>query len=76
MPVKIVPISSLGPPRVAFSWRPWAHWTGPYNGRTSTGELLEMYCMAVVEVGDNLKIKSIEVHYDPNQILMTLEGNK
>ena len=67
---------SLGPPRVAFSWRHWAHWTGPYKGRAPTGELLELRGMAVAEVDENLKIKSIDVHYDPNQLLMKLEGNK
>lgn len=65
-----------GPPRVAFSWRHWAHWTGPYKGKDPTGELVEMYGMAVAEVDENLKIKSIDVHYDPNQILMKLEGQK
>ena len=65
---------SLGPPRVALSWRNWAHWTGPYKGRTPTGELLEMYGMAAAD--ENLEIKSIDVHYDPNQILMTLEWKK
>ena len=66
----------VGPPRVAFSWRHWAHWTGPYKGKDPTGELVEMYGMAVAEVDENLKIKSIDVHYDPNQILMKLEGQK
>jgi len=65
-----------GPPRVAFSWRHWAHWTGPYKGRAPTGELLELHGMAVAEVDENLKIKSIDVHYDPNQLLMKLEGKK
>lgn len=65
-----------GPPRVAFSWRHWAHWTGPYKERAPTGELLEMYGMAVAEVDENLKIKSIDVHYDPNQLLMKLEGKQ
>ena len=66
----------VGPPRVAFSWRHWAHWTGPYKGKDPTGELLEMFGMAVAEVDENLKIKSIDVHYDPNQILIKLEGQK
>ena len=65
-----------GPPKVAFSWRHWAHWTGPYKGRAPTGELLEMYGMAVAVVDENLKIKSIDVHYDPNQLLMKLEGKE
>lgn len=64
-----------GPPRVAFSWRHWAHWTGPYKGRTPTGELLEMHGMAIAEVDENLKLKSINFHFDPNQILMKLEGH-
>jgi len=35
-----------------------------------------MYGMAVADVDENLKIKSVEFHFDPNQILMTLEGRK
>ena len=66
--------NSPGPPRVAFSWRHWAKWTGPYKERQPTGELLELFGVAIVEVDDKLKIKSIDVHYDPNQILMPLEG--
>lgn len=41
-----------------------------------TGELLELLGMAVAEVDENLKIKSIDVHYDPNQLLVKLEGKK
>ena len=49
---------------------------GPYKGRAPTGELLEMYGMAMAKVDENLKIKSIDVHYDPNQLLMKLEGKE
>lgn len=65
-----------GPPRVAFTWRHWAHWTGPYKGKAPTGELLEMFGMAIAEVDENLKLKSVECHFDPNQILMKLEKNQ
>ncbi|XP_068762551.1 uncharacterized protein [Montipora capricornis] len=65
-----------GPPRVAFSWRHWANWTGPYKDKAPTGERLEMYGMAVAEVDEKLKIKSIECYFDPNQILMKLEGKE
>ena len=68
--------SSLGPPRVVFSWRHWAHWNGPYKNRAPTGELLEMTGMAIVDVDENLKIQSIDIQFDPNQILMPLEGVK
>ena len=69
-------VSSIGPPRVAFTWRHWAHWTGPYKGKAPTGELLEMFGMAIAEVDENLKLKSVECHFDPNQILMKLEKNQ
>ena len=47
-----------GPPKVAFSWRHWAHWTGPYKGRAPTGELLEMYGMAVAVVDEAARAES------------------
>ena len=32
--------------------------------------------MAVAEVDESLKIKSIDVQYDPNQMLMKLKGDQ
>ncbi|XP_032219181.2 pathogen-related protein [Nematostella vectensis] len=64
------------PPRMAFTWRHWARWTGPYRDHPPSGELLQMFGSAVVEVDGNLKIKSINLYYDPNQILAKLEGKR
>lgn len=35
-----------------------------------------MFGMAIAEVDENLKLKSVECHFDPNQILMKLEKNQ
>ncbi|KAK3087874.1 hypothetical protein FSP39_011812 [Pinctada imbricata] len=63
-----------GPPRASFTWRHWAKWTGDFNGVKGTGETLEMIGSCVVEVDSKLKIKSIDVYYDPNIVMAKLTG--
>ena len=51
-----------GPPGpVIFTWRHWAHFTGTFQGRTGSGELIEMYGLGRVIVNENLKIQKLEV---------------
>lgn len=63
-----------GPPRLVFSWRHWAHFTGEYKGRTGDGKLHELYGIAVAVVNDALKLTAIEVYYKPEDFLRALEG--
>ena len=60
---------TLGPPKVSFTWRHWAHWTGPYRDSPPTGELMELIGTAIAEVDDNLKIIDLQVFFDPNPML-------
>jgi hypothetical protein len=65
-----------GPPKVAFSWRHWAKFTGEYRGRKGTNEIIEMYGLAVVVVNQKLKIQNIEIFYKPEEFLEVLEGKR
>eukprot|EP00171_Calliarthron_tuberculosum_P004685 IDg4685t1 len=63
-----------GPPRVVFSWRHWAHFTGNYKGRAGDDRLHELYGVAAVSLNAAGKITEIEVYYKPEDFLRALEG--
>lgn len=58
-----------GPPKVAFSWRHWAHFTGAYQGHQGKGELVEMFGFATATVSADLKLQVC-----PSQLCCTLGG--
>ncbi len=70
------PISSgvSGPPRISFTWRHWSHWTGPYKNRTPTGELIELFGAAFVNLNTDSKIQTVEIYYDPGAMIRRLMG--
>jgi len=65
-----------GPPKLTFTWRHWAHWTGPYGIHPPTGELMEMIGSAVVLVDDQLKITDLHVFFDPNPMIAKMMNFK
>jgi len=65
-----------GPPKVAFSWRHWAHFTGSYEGNKGQGELVESFGFGVATVSDQLKLLDIEIYYRPERMLEVLEGKR
>lgn len=62
-------ILNVGPPKVSFTWRHWAHWTGPYRNNPPTGELMELTGSCVAEVDEHLKIVDLHVFFDPHPML-------
>lgn len=64
-----------GPPKVTFTWRHWAKFSGKYKDNIGNSELIEMYGFAQVIVNDNLKIQNIEVFFDGDKFLNVMEGN-
>jgi len=58
-----------GPPKVTFTWRHWARWTGEFRGNAPTNEPIELIGMCVAEVDDQLKITDLQVYFDPNPML-------
>ncbi|CAG2212485.1 unnamed protein product [Mytilus edulis] len=65
-----------GPPIVSFTWRHWTKWTGPYKDQKPTGENIEMVGSCVAEVTSDMKIKYIQVFFDPNPVMAKLTGYK
>lgn len=65
-----------GPPKVAFSWRHWATFTGEFEGNKGKGELVEMYGFGTAVVNDKLQLQDVEVYYDAQEFLSVLRGEK
>jgi len=61
-----------GPPKVTFTWRHWADWTGEFRGNAPTGQRIEMFGMCVAKVNEQLKVTDLEVYFDPNPMLAQL----
>ncbi|XP_033098699.1 pathogen-related protein-like isoform X1 [Anneissia japonica] len=61
-----------GQPKVTFTWRHWANWSGPYRGNEPTNEPIEMTGCCIATVDDALKIEKLEIFYDPNPMMATL----
>ena len=64
-----------GPPVVEFTWRHWAEFSGEYQGRKGGGETVEIVGSARVTL-DGMKVKTIEVFYEPEPFLEVLEGKR
>ena len=59
---------------MTFTWRHWAHWTGPFRDQQPSGELMELVGMCMAEVDDNLKIVDLQVYFDPHPMLGKMMG--
>uniref|UniRef100_A0A7S2VF61 Pathogen-related protein n=1 Tax=Entomoneis paludosa TaxID=265537 RepID=A0A7S2VF61_9STRA len=65
-----------GPPKVAFTWRHWAHFTGEYNGKQGDGQLVEMYGFCTAELDDDMKMGELQVYFDPVKFFQDLLGTR
>jgi hypothetical protein len=65
-----------GPPRVAFSWRHWGHFTGTYKGNKGKGELINLTGFATATVTADLKLQEVEIFSKPAEFLEALEGKR
>ncbi|KAL6218111.1 PREDICTED: pathogen-related protein-like [Fragaria vesca subsp. vesca] len=58
-----------GPPQIVYKFRHWGYMEGPFKNHAPTGELVEIYGMAIFELDENEKIVKVEFYYDPGQLL-------
>lgn len=65
-----------GPPKVAFSWRHWGHFTGSFEGHRGRGELVESYGFGVATVNEKLQLLDVEIFYRPENFLEVLRGER
>ncbi|XP_054754581.1 uncharacterized protein LOC129260652 [Lytechinus pictus] len=65
-----------GPPRVAFTWRHWGNFTGTYEERKGSGEVIELYGFTIATVNEELKIQKLEVYFKTDGFLEALQGKR
>ncbi|KAJ8450387.1 hypothetical protein Cgig2_004844 [Carnegiea gigantea] len=61
-----------GPPVIVYKFRHWGYMEGPFQGHAPTGELVELFGMAVFEVDENWKVVKVEFFYDRGELLGAL----
>ncbi|KAJ3703966.1 hypothetical protein LUZ61_007671 [Rhynchospora tenuis] len=61
-----------GPPVITFKFRHWGYMEGPFKGHAPTGEVVEMFGVAIVKVDEKLRAEDIEIYYDPGELLAGL----
>lgn len=64
-----------GPPKVAFTWRHWGHFTGTFEENKGNGDLIEMYGFGTAVVNDKLQLQECEIFYNAEQFINVLRGN-
>ncbi|CAO2829568.1 unnamed protein product [Amaranthus hypochondriacus] len=66
-----------GPPVIAYKFRHWAYMEGPFKGHPPTGELVELFGVAIFEVDERMRITKVEYFYDHGEFLGALiKGSK
>ncbi|CAA2953443.1 Hypothetical predicted protein [Olea europaea subsp. europaea] len=61
-----------GPPVIAFKFRHWGYFEGPFKGHAPTGELVQFYGIGILNVDESLRAEDVEVYYDPTELFAGL----
>ncbi|KAL7218381.1 hypothetical protein ACSBR2_011613 [Camellia fascicularis] len=61
-----------GPPLIAFKFRHWGFFEGPYKGHAPTGEMVEFCGMGLLKVDESLKAEYVELYFDPGELFSGL----
>ena len=72
-PFEVLQVFS-GPPKVTFTWRHWAVFSGEFEGNQGTGETINMTGFGVILLNDDMKAKRIDIYFDPTSFLDVLRG--
>ncbi|KAI4388253.1 hypothetical protein MLD38_000597 [Melastoma candidum] len=66
-----------GPPVIAFKFRHWGYFEGPFKGHSPTGELVEFKGLGRLKVDESLRAEEVEIYYDPGELFGgLLKGGK
>ncbi|OIV92457.1 hypothetical protein TanjilG_02220 [Lupinus angustifolius] len=65
-----------GPPEIAFKFRHWGFFEGPFKGHVPTGNMVQFYGLGTLKVDDSLKVEEVEIYYDPAELLGGLLSGK
>ncbi|KAJ9671428.1 hypothetical protein PVL29_025234 [Vitis rotundifolia] len=57
-----------GPPEIAYKFRHWGFFEGPFKGHAPTGEMAQFYGLGILKVDDSLRVEEAEIYYDPAEL--------
>lgn len=58
-----------GPPVIVYKFRHWGFMEGPFKGHEPTGEMVELFGMAVFQLDEHKKVVKVEFFYDRGELL-------
>ncbi|GAY33793.1 hypothetical protein CUMW_276090, partial [Citrus unshiu] len=61
-----------GPPVVAYKFRHWGYFEGPFQGHAPTGEMVEFYGIGIMKVDEFMRAEDVEIYYDPAELFAGL----
>ncbi|CAK9324354.1 unnamed protein product [Citrullus colocynthis] len=56
------------PPLIAYKFRHWGFFEGPYKNYPPTGELVQFYGMGTLKVDESMKVEEAHIYYDPAEL--------
>ena len=65
-----------GPPKVAFSWRHWGHFTVTFEANKGNGELIEVFGFGTAIINDNLQLCDVDIYFNARDLILNLHGEK
>ncbi|KAL5784000.1 hypothetical protein ACOSQ2_006392 [Xanthoceras sorbifolium] len=57
-----------GPPVIAYKFRHWGFFEGPFKGHAPTGEMVQFYGFGTLKVDESLRAEDVEIYYDPAEL--------
>ncbi|KAK4439111.1 Pathogen-related protein [Sesamum alatum] len=57
-----------GPPVIAFKFRHWGYFEGPFKGHAPTGEMVQFSGVGVLKVDELMRTEEVEIYYDPAEL--------
>ncbi|KAG6388600.1 hypothetical protein SASPL_150032 [Salvia splendens] len=61
-----------GPPVIVYKYRHWGYMEGSYKDIPPTGELIEVFGIAIFELNEESKIVKVEIFHDRGELLAAL----
>ncbi|XP_050215300.1 pathogen-related protein [Mercurialis annua] len=58
-----------GPPVIVYKFRHWGFMEGPFKGYAPTGEMVELFGMAIFQVDENMKIVKVEFFMNGGELV-------
>ncbi|GAA0167222.1 hypothetical protein Leryth_023752 [Lithospermum erythrorhizon] len=58
-----------GPPKIVYKFRHWGFMEGPFKEHAPTGQKVELFGIAILEVDENEKIVKVEYFFDRGEFL-------